>query len=211
MPAMTPPRLGILLSGEGSTYGNLVRAFARATAAGVPAVPVVAVVVSSREQAPGVALARGHGHPVVIAQEPSEVTSALREHQAQWVAMCGWMRFWDPPADFLGRTFNIHPSLLPSYGGKGMYGRHVHAAVIRARERISGCSVHLVTGDYDSGPILAQAQVPVLEQDTVETLQARVQEAERELYPRAILAAAAGGLQRTQTGWRLSLPMERNV
>jgi phosphoribosylglycinamide formyltransferase-1 len=115
--------------------------------------------------------------------------------------MCGWMRFWDPPAEFAERTLNVHPSLLPAFGGKGMYGIRVHQAVLDHGCKLSGCTVHLVTGDYDSGPIVAQSAVPVREDDSAEALQARVQEAERELYPRVVAAAVAGRLRRGHRGW----------
>ena len=159
-------RLGILLSGSGSTYANLVAALA-----GSGAEIEIAVVVSSRVDAPGVGRAKAFAHPVVIASEPAAVTAALAQHRAEFVAMCGWMRYWDPPPDFAGKVFNIHPSLLPAFGGRGMYGIHVHRAVLAAGNRISGCTVHLVAGGYDSGPVLAQVQVPVLPGDTAERLQ----------------------------------------
>jgi phosphoribosylglycinamide formyltransferase-1 len=190
------PRLGILLSGAGSTYENL----ARAVASGAIAAEV-AVVVSSRAEAAGVVRARANGHAVEVASEQDAVTAALRAHGAEWVAMCGWMRFWDPPAEFAERTLNVHPSLLPAFGGKGMYGIRVHQAVLEHGCKLTGCTVHLVTGDYDSGPIVAQSAVPVREGDTPETLQARVQEAERELYPRVVGAAVSGRLRRGQHGW----------
>ncbi len=162
-------RLGILISGGGSTYANLVRDTA------------------------GCALARGFGHPLVIAAEPTAVTAALSAHRVGWVAMCGWLKYWDPPPPFAGRTINIHPSLLPAFGGPGLYGDRVHAAVIAARVGESGCTVHLVAGGYDSGPVVAQSRVPVTPDDTIATLRERVQAAERDLYPRALagLIAAA--------------------
>jgi phosphoribosylglycinamide formyltransferase 1 len=171
------PRLGILLSGSGSTYANLVTA-------GVPA--DVAVVIGSRPGLGGLAKAVTFGHPTVVASEPEAVTAALRAHGATWVVMCGWLKYWDPPGEFRGRTVNIHPSLLPAFGGPGMYGRKVHESVIAHGVKITGCTVHLVAGGYDSGPILAQAAVAVAPDDTPDTLQARVQAAERTLYPRAI-------------------------
>ncbi len=183
---MATARLGILLSGSGTTYDNLARAIAAGSL-----YAEVAVVVASRADAGGIALARAHGHPVVVASAQDEVTASLRAHGAQWVAMCGWLRFWDPPADFVGKTVNIHPSLLPDFGGKGMYGLRVHQAVLAAGVGRSGCTVHLVTGDYDSGPVLGRTEVPVLADDTAETLQRRVQEAERELYPRVIAGMLA--------------------
>lgn len=176
-------RLGIILSGSGTTYQNLADRIADGS---LPA--EIAVVVASRPDAFGIERARRLGHPWVVARDP---TAALREHRAGVVAMCGWMRFWDPPADFAGRTVNVHPSLLPAFGGKGMYGHHVHEAVLAHGCKVSGCTVHLVAGAYDSGPILAQRAVEVVDGDTPATLAERVQAAEREIYPRAIAALIA--------------------
>jgi phosphoribosylglycinamide formyltransferase-1 len=175
------PRLGILLSGSGSTYANLAE---RIRAGALSA--EIAVVIGNRPGLGGLARAQGFGHPTAVAADPAAVTAALLAHGAQWVAMCGWLKYWDPPAAFAGRAVNIHPSLLPAFGGKGMYGLRVHAAVLAAGCRESGCTVHLVEGAYDSGRILGQARVPVLAGDTPESLQARVQAAERELYPRML-------------------------
>ena len=174
-------RLGIMLSGSGSTYANLVDEIAAGRLAAD-----IAVVVSSRADAGGVKRAQQYGHPVVVASDAAEVTAALLAHQCEVVAMCGWMRFYDPPQALQGRVINIHPSLLPAFGGKGMYGIHVHRAVLAAGERETGCTAHVVCGAYDAGPQLGQARVQVLTNDTPETLQARVQLAERELYPQVI-------------------------
>jgi phosphoribosylglycinamide formyltransferase-1 len=182
-----PARLGILLSGSGSTYANLVAAIADGR---LPA--EIAVVIGSRADAGGLERARAHGHPAVVAAAPEAVTAALRAHRAEWVAMCGWMRFYDPPPEFHGRVLNIHPSLLPGFGGKGMYGIHVHRAVLAAGAPCSGCTVHLVSGAYDSGAILGQRRVPVLPGDTPEALQERVQAAERALYPEVLAGVIAG-------------------
>jgi phosphoribosylglycinamide formyltransferase 1 len=174
-------RLGILLSGSGSTYANLVEAIQQGRLSAE-----IALVVASRSDAGGVARARAWGHSVVVAQDADEVTAALRQHGCQVVAMCGWLRFYDPPADFAGRVVNIHPSLLPNFGGKGMYGIHVHRAVLAAGVSETGCTAHLVSGDYDSGAHLGQRRVPVFKHDTAETIQERVQQAERELYPQVL-------------------------
>jgi phosphoribosylglycinamide formyltransferase 1 len=168
------PRLGILLSGSGTTYANLAEA-------GLPA--DFAVVIGSKPGLGGLAKAEALGHPTAVASKPDEVTAVLRAHRVDWVVMCGWLKYWDPPADFSGKVLNIHPSLLPAFGGTGMYGRHVHAAVLAHGVQVTGCTVHLVAGDYDAGPILAQEAVRVLADDTPETLMARVQVAERLLYP----------------------------
>lgn len=173
--------IGILLSGSGTTYENLHH---HIEAGVLPA--RIAVVISSRIDVAGVDRARRFGHPLVIAKDPEQVTEALRSHGAQWVVMCGWLRFWDPPAPWQGKTVNIHPALLPAYGGKGMHGAHVHRAVLAAGETRSGCTVHQVDGAYDSGPIIAQQEVPVHADDTPATLATRVQAAERDLYPRVL-------------------------
>jgi len=179
----TPMRaqLGILLSGSGTTYANLAEACrdGRLDAD-------IAVVIGSKAGLGGLAKAAAFGHKTVVASDAADVTAALRTHGAAWVAMCGWLRFWDPPSDFAGKVVNIHPSLLPAFGGKGMYGMRVHQAVLAHGSQITGCTAHLVAGDYDGGPILAQSTVLVAPTDTADTLQARVQLAERELYPRVL-------------------------
>ncbi len=176
-------RLGILLSGNGSTYANLVE---RIVAGAIPA--EVAVVVSSRPDAYGLERAAVYGHRTAIAAEPDAVSAHLRDAGCDLVAMCGWMRYYDPPADLRGRVVNIHPSLIPAFCGRGMYGRRVHRAVLAKGVKVSGCTVHVVEGPYDTGPILAQRVVPVLADDDPSTLEARVQAAERHLYPLVVTA-----------------------
>jgi phosphoribosylglycinamide formyltransferase-1 len=122
----------------------------------------------------------------VVARRPDEVTAALRTYGAQWVAMCGYMRFWDPPTPWKGRTLNVHPALLPAFGGQGMFGHHVHEAVLRHGCKVSGCTVHLVDGAYDTGPILDQAAVRIDDGETPDSLAAKVQAAERALYPQVL-------------------------
>ena len=198
MTAPQRPRLGILLSGAGTTYDHLARVL-EANAA-KPLTPEIVVVVGSRSDAAGLALARARGHATEVAREAAQVTAVLAAYRAEWVAMCGWMVFYDPPPCFQGRTLNVHPSLLPAFGGTGMYGARVHAAVLASGCTLTGCTVHLVTGAYDSGPILAQQAVPVLEHDSVVSLQERVQAAERDLYPRVITAVTAGRLRSRGAG-----------
>lgn len=194
------PRLGILLSGSGTTYENLAEACADGRLAAD-----IAVVIASKPGLGGAARAERRGHPVVVAAEPAAVTAALLAHGAEWVAMCGWLKYWDPPTPFAGRTLNIHPSLLPAFGGRGMFGHHVHAAVLAHGCTLSGCTVHLVGGGYDSGPIIAQKAVPVQDDDTPASLAARVQAAERVLYPQALAALLAGRVRRQADGrWRIT-------
>lgn len=122
---------------------------------------------------------------------------ALRERSIGMIVLAGYMRQLPTGVvrAYAGRILNIHPALLPKFGGKGMYGIHVHEAVIAAGETASGPTVHLVDEEYDSGPIVAQERVPVYPDDTPELLAARVLEAEHRLYPR-VVAEWAGKIAR---------------
>ena len=110
----------------------------------------------------------------------------MHELDCDLVLLCGYIRLLPIIPDFEGRVLNIHPSLLPDFGGKGMYGEHVHRAVIEAGRTESGCTVHLCDNEYDNGRVLIQARVPVLSNDNVTSLAARVFAAECEAYPAAI-------------------------
>ncbi len=152
----------------------------------------IRLVVSNNSGAGALARARAHGiatahlssanHP-----EPETLDEAmartLSDSGADWVLLAGYMKKLGPKtlAQFRGRMLNTHPALLPSYGGRGFYGRRVHEAVLAAGDAETGATVHLVDEDYDTGPILAQVRVPVLPSDTAETLEERVKAAERKL------------------------------
>ena len=114
--------------------------------------------------------------------------SLLAEVQADLVVLAGYLKKIEVPVGFTNRVVNIHPALLPAFGGKGMFGHHVHEAVIAHGCKVSGCTVHLCDDQYDSGPILVQRTCPVLETDTPEVLAARVFEQECVAYPEAIAA-----------------------
>jgi phosphoribosylglycinamide formyltransferase-1 len=118
------------------------------------------------------------------------VWAAVRGHSPRLVCLAGWLHLLPIPDDFRQRVLNIHPSLLPSFGGKGMYGHHVHEAVLRSGVTESGCTIHFADDTYDTGPIVLQKRVPVLVGDTPETLAARVFAAECEAYPEAIAQVA---------------------
>ncbi len=126
-------------------------------------------------------------HPDVDSED-SAIVAALQAAGTGLVVLSGYMKRIGPRtlAAYAGRMLNIHPSLLPAHGGAGMYGDRVHAAVLAAGERVSGATVHLVTEDYDQGPILLQRRVPVLPGDTLDGLRARVQAVEGPLYVEAI-------------------------
>lgn len=129
----------------------------------------------------------------------ARVWPVIEEAGATLVCNCGFLRLLLVPPAWEGRIMNIHPALLPKFGGKGMYGDHVHRAVLAAGEAESGCTVHFVTNEYDTGPIIVQRRVPVEAGDTVDTLAARVFEQECEAYPEAIRLFGEGRL-RTEDG-----------
>jgi phosphoribosylglycinamide formyltransferase-1 len=120
------------------------------------------------------------------------VWSAVRRFRPDLVCLAGWLHLIAIPPEFRHKVLNIHPSLLPAFGGKGMYGHHVHQAVLAYGSKVSGCTVHFADDTYDTGPILIQRSVPVKEGDDPDTLAARVFQAESEAYPEAIRLIAEG-------------------
>lgn len=189
-----PIRIVALLSGGGTTLQNLID---RITAGTLPA--QVVGVVASRPDAFGVTRAERAGLPVrVVCAKPKrtsfaeEVWSAVRGFAPDLVCLAGWLHLLPIPADFRHRVLNIHPSLLPAFGGRGMYGHHVHEAVLAYGAKVSGCTVHFADDTYDTGPILVQRCVEVRDTDTPDALAARVFEAEGEAYPEAIRLIAEG-------------------
>jgi phosphoribosylglycinamide formyltransferase-1 len=187
---VTRPRLVVLLSGGGRTLLNLVAAIEQGRLQAE-----IVKVISSRRDAAGVSRARAAGLEVEVlrprdfpdaAAFAAAQTQSLLAARPDLVIMAGYLVHYPVPAALAGRILNIHPSLLPRHGGQGLYGEHVHAAVLAAGDRESGCTVHVVDDEYDHGPIVAQARVAVQPGDSVETLAARVFEAECALYPQAI-------------------------
>lgn len=191
-------RLAILLSGSGSTLQN----FLDRTAAGQLAARVE-VVVSSRAGVRGLERARAAGVPAVTVarREIADVErfndalhAALEPYDVDLVLLAGFLSPFRLRGRYTGRVMNVHPALIPAFSGPGFYGRRVHEAVLAAGVRLSGCTVHFADDEYDHGPIISQTAVPVLDDDTPETLAARVQLAEREAYPEAVRLYAAGRL-----------------
>ncbi len=182
-------RLGILLSGGGRTFQNLHTLCRREELSAT-----ICVVVGSKPAAYGLERARQAGIPCVIADRRrldeqtfhAAITTALLQARVDLVCMAGFTAFWRIPAEFRGRVLNIHPALLPKYGGQGFYGMRVHRAVLDAGEAESGCTVHVCDNQYDHGPIVLQRRVPVLPHDTAESLARRVFEQELIAYPQAI-------------------------
>lgn len=182
-------RLAVLLSGAGTTLQNLIDR----SRAGDPY--DIAVVIGSKPDAYGLERAKTAGIPVVcIPRKEYANTDAynealwaeIRKRPVDVIVLAGFLHMLRVPEDFQHKIVNIHPALLPSFGGKGMHGLHVHEAVLEYGAKITGCTVHFVDEKYDTGPIILQKCVEVREDDTPETLQARVQEVEREALPEAL-------------------------
>jgi phosphoribosylglycinamide formyltransferase-1 len=184
-------RIAVAISGRGSNLEALLRELG----SGAPA--EIALVLSDRAAA-GLSLARARNVPAEVLSDADDASAwlrLLRRHQVDLVVLAGYLRL--VPATVIeayrDRIINIHPALLPDFGGKGMYGRRVHEAVLASGVRETGASVHLVDERYDRGAVLAQVRVPVLPNDTPEGLAKRVLEVEHRLLPAVVLAAARAG------------------
>lgn len=185
-------RVAVLASGGGTNLQALLD-----TCRG-PAPAQVVLVLSNNPAAGALERARAAGVEALVLEEPRDgkaLNAVLRAHDIELVVLAGYLKLVpaDVVAAFEGRMLNIHPALLPSFGGKGMYGHHVHEAVLASGATISGPSVHLVSTEYDKGRIVAQWPVPVLATDTPDTLAARVLAVEHQLLPAVVLAAAEAG------------------
>ncbi len=183
----SPIQLAVLISGGGRTLINLHE---RIVAGSLDA--SINVVVSSKEDAPGVRRSRELGLTTVVLERNKLSPEAFDERLSQAVAgadlvcMAGFLSLWRIPDAWTGRVINIHPALLPDFGGRGMYGRRVHEAVLAGGKTESGCTVHFCDNQYDHGPVILQRKVPVVPGDTPEALAARVFDEECIAYPGAI-------------------------
>jgi phosphoribosylglycinamide formyltransferase-1 len=185
----SPLRIAVLVSGGGTTLQNFIDLIAD----GQLGAEIVQVV-GSRADAFGVERARRARLPVAVVNPKELGTEAFservfdlcRQAQADLVCLAGFLHYLRIPEDFALRVMNIHPALLPAFGGKGMYGHHVHEAVLEHGVKVTGCTVHFADHEYDHGPIVLQRAIPVLEDDTPETLAFRVFEQECIAYPEAI-------------------------
>lgn len=183
-------RIAVLASGGGSNLEALcVTLNGRHDAA-------VVLVVSDRPRAGALERARRRGIAATVVDPADDraLEAALAAHAIDWIVLAGYLRRVPPAvvSRWRGRILNIHPALLPRFGGPGMYGLRVHRAVLEAGERESGATVHVVDDEYDHGPILAQWTVPVEPDDTPESLAARVLSLEHRLLPAVVMAAVEG-------------------
>ena len=185
-----PAKLALLISGGGRTLENLYSCICENTLEAS-----IALVIASRGDISGMARCERLGLPVEVIDyrlysDRESYSKAhfelIRSAGIHLVCLAGFLRFLHVPSDFEGRVINIHPALLPAFGGRGMYGGHVHRAVLAAGRRESGCSVHYVDNEYDHGEVILRMRVPVSEDDTPDSLAARVFEQECTAYPQAI-------------------------
>jgi phosphoribosylglycinamide formyltransferase-1 len=189
----------VLLSGSGTSLENL---FEHIDSGDVPG--EVVVVISSKADAFGLERARKRGIPAIAIPrkahpDPDAFNDALHaeleKHDVEFIALLGFLSLFQLRGRYDGRTINVHPALIPAFSGTGFYGHHVYAAVFEAGVKLTGATVHFTDDEYDHGPILLQEAVPVLEDDSVETLSARVTAAERRMVPRAIRLFAEGRIE----------------
>lgn len=184
---MKTQHIAIFASGTGSNAENIIRSFQSESDL------KVALVISNRSKAKVLEKAENLG--VANAYLPKEdfedeelLLGFLEAYNISWIVLAGFM-IKIPEylvKEFNGRIINIHPALLPKYGGKGMYGQHVHEAVKNAKESETGITIHLVNEEYDKGKILFQAKVVIMDSDTVEDIQLKVQQLEHRHYPEVI-------------------------
>jgi formyltetrahydrofolate-dependent phosphoribosylglycinamide formyltransferase len=186
-----PSRLAVLASGRGSNLQAIIDHFD-----GLGRLARVVLVASNRADAPALSRAAKASIPAATfdaADDGTQLLSLLREHRIDLVVLAGYLKRIPSRVieAFAGRILNVHPALLPDFGGEGMYGARVHEAVLAAKAGQTGVTVHLVDNDYDRGPIVARWIVPVLPDDDPSSLAARVLEVEHVVYPRAVEMVAA--------------------
>lgn len=183
-------RVVVMLSGGGTTLQNFIDLSESGR------LPIqITKVIASRGDAYGLQRAQKHNIPTVVvsrkkfndwADYNQALTDAVDAEQPDLVLFAGFMSLFWPGESYTGRIMNVHPALIPAFCGKGMYGHHVHEAVIESGVKITGCTVHFVDGQYDTGPIILQRPIEVLDDDTPDSLAERVQELERQIYPEAV-------------------------
>ncbi|TVQ93871.1 MAG: phosphoribosylglycinamide formyltransferase [Bacteroidetes bacterium] len=179
--------VAIFASGSGTNAQNMIEYFRNHDAI------KISLIVSNNPDAFVLKRAEKEKMPKVILsgkdwEEKGKAAKVLQDHQIDFIVLAGYLRLLPSwlIRQYPGKIVNIHPALLPAYGGKGMYGEHVHRAVIASGDKQSGISIHLVNEEYDKGAIIFQARCPVLPSDTPETLAARIHELEYEHYPRVV-------------------------
>lgn len=191
-----PLPIAVLISGGGTTLRNLIAKIREGKLNAT-----IRLVVSSNPVARGLEFAEKAGIKTLVVEKKKELSAEkyseatfgpCREAGVKIVVMGGFLKHVLIPPDFENRVVNIHPALIPEFCGKGMYGHHVHEAVLAAGAKTSGCTVHFVDNIYDHGPVILQRSVPVLPGDSPETLASRIFEAECEALPEALNLISVG-------------------
>lgn len=197
-------RVAVLLSGTGTSLQNLID-----KAKEIPRKWTIPLVISNKPQAYGIqrAIDAQIPHAVVdsslynlkessdVHRFSQDIFQKIKEFQIDYVVLAGFLCFLQIPPQWDQKVLNVHPSLLPAFGGKGMYGLHVHKAALQRGVHLSGCTVHFVDNEFDEGPIIAQQTCPVYAEDTPETLAQRVQETERLTLVQVLDKLSAGRVQ----------------
>jgi formyltetrahydrofolate-dependent phosphoribosylglycinamide formyltransferase len=195
----SPINLAVLVSGSGTTLQNLIDQIGTGQLDAR-----IGIVIGSKPELPG--LKRASDARLInfvvdrrdfpdVAAFSKQVFKLCDDAGVDLIVLAGWLCLLEIPEKYAGRILNIHPALLPAFGGKGMFGTRVHEAVLAHGCKVSGCTVHFVDGQYDNGPIVLQRVCPVLDDDTPQALAARVFEEEKQAYPEAIRLFAQGRLQ----------------
>eukprot|EP01064_Diplonema_japonicum_P005078 TRINITY_DN13393_c1_g3_i1.p1 TRINITY_DN13393_c1_g3~~TRINITY_DN13393_c1_g3_i1.p1 ORF type:complete len:220 (+),score=48.76 TRINITY_DN13393_c1_g3_i1:54-713(+) len=199
-------KIAVLLSGSGSTLQNIFNHIDNGCMTGV----AVELVVSSRADAYGLERAKQRQVPTVVVESKrfrdtetkvtdwkcmsAEICEILKKHEIDLVILAGYMCMFIVPPEYNNKVMNVHPALIPAFSGQGMYGDRVHKAVVSRGAKLTGCTVHFVTNEYDDGPIILQKHMPVTSSMSWEEVQNGVQQLERQAYPEAIFLYAAGRL-----------------
>jgi phosphoribosylglycinamide formyltransferase 1 len=191
--------LGVLISGSGSTLQNFID---QIQSGRLPA--IIQVVISSKSGVAGIERARKYNIPTVVIPHSdykntdsfsAAINTELDKYPIDLITLAGFVHLYKISEKYLGRVMNIHPGLIPAFCGHNYYGKKVHEAVINYGAKVTGCTVHFADNHYDTGPIIIQRTIPVLEDDTPQTLAARVFKEECEAYPEAIRLFAEGRLK----------------
>lgn len=191
--------LGVLISGSGNTLQNFIDQIESGKLHAA-----IQIVISSKPNVAGLERARKYNIPTSVVPYSryndvdafsSDITAELDKYPIDLVTLAGFVHFYKIPEKYKGKVMNIHPGLIPAFCGHNYYGRKVHEAVISYGAKVSGCTVHFADNVYDNGPIIIQRTVPVLDDDTPDTLAERVFKEECEAYPEAIRLFAEGRLK----------------
>ncbi len=209
-PIVGPPiRLAVCVSGEGTTLQNLIEEI-RARRLAAQIVQVVAsrprIGAIARAEAVGIPLALANRNAKTRAEYSASVFDPIRHGSADLVILAGFLSLLQIPPDYKGRVLNVHPSLIPAFSGEGFYGRRVHQAAIDYGVKVSGCTVHFADDAYDNGPIVLQRTVAVAEDDTAESLAARIFQEECRALPEAVTLYAQGRLRMEGRRVRIAPP-----